>query len=141
MPKRMPMMKPVLLALMLALPLAAPAAALEPINKDARLNATLLQGFIADKIADNCPTMKPRKMRAVNELFKLRDYALAKGYSHAEVKAFVESKTEKARGKAEADAWLKAQGATPGQTEVYCRLGKEEIAKKSLIGQLLRSTR
>ncbi|WP_124087794.1 DUF5333 domain-containing protein [Pseudogemmobacter humi] len=125
----------------LSLLMAAPALAREPINKEAYINQTLLQGFIADQIADNCPTMKPRKLRALNELVKLRDYALTKGYSRAEVKAFVESKTEKARGKAEAAAWLKKQGAVPGKASAYCAVGEAEIAKNSLIGQLLRSTR
>lgn len=125
----------------LSLLMAAPALAREPINKEAYINQTLLQGFIADQIADNCPTMKPRKLRALNELYRLRDYALSKGYSRAEVKAFVESKTEKARGKAEAAAWLKKQGAVPGKAAAYCAVGEAEIAKNSLIGQLLRSTR
>lgn len=125
------------LSLIAAMMLAAPAFALEPINKEPHINNVLLQGFIGDAIADNCPTIEPRKLRALGELYKLRNYALDKGYSATEVRAFVTSDTEKARGKAEAAEWLKAKGAEPGNPEAYCRIGKEEIAKQSLIGYLL----
>ena len=124
-----------------ALLIAAPALAADlPINKEPHINNILLQGFIGDAIADNCPTMEPRKLRALGELNKLRVYAQDKGYSVAEIRAFVTDDTEKARGKAEAAEWLKARGAEPGKTDAYCRIGEEEIAKGSLIGYLLRST-
>lgn len=122
-----------------ALLLAVPAFALEPINKEAHINNTLLQGFIGDQIADNCPTIEPRTLRALGELNKLKNYALSKGYSSAEIRAFVTNKTEKARGKAQATEWLKAKGAVPGKPDAYCAIGEAEIARGSLIGYLLRS--
>jgi len=124
-----------------ALMLAVPAFALEPINKEAHINKTLLQGFIGDQIADNCPTIEARTLRALGELNKLKNYALTKGYSASEIRGFVKDKTEKARGKSEATAWLKAKGAVPGKPEAYCVVGEVEIAKGSLIGRLLRSTK
>jgi len=129
------------LPLIAALMIAAPALAADmPINKEPHINHILLQGFIGDAIADNCPALEPRKLRALGELNKLRSYALEKGYTTAQVRAFVTDKTEKARGKAEAAAWLKDRGAEPGKTGAYCRIGREEIAKASLIGYLLRDT-
>lgn len=128
---------PLSLAALLA---ALPAHALEPINTEPHINNVLLQGFIGDAIADNCPALEPRRMRALGELNKLRVYALDKGYTTTEVRSFVTSDTEKARGKAEAAEWLKARGAEPGKTDEYCRIGREEIAKESLIGYLLRDT-
>lgn len=125
-------------ALAAALMAAPPALALEPINKEPHINGILLQGFIADRIADTCPAMEPRKLRALGELNKLRDYALKKGYSAAEVRAFVTSKTEKARGKREAADWLKKAGAKDGDVAAHCKVGRDEIAKGSLIGYLLR---
>ena len=80
-----------------AVMIALPAFALGPINQEQRINDTLRSGFIAEAISDTCPTMQPRKLRALTELLKLRDYALSQGYSAAEVRAFVESKSEKAR--------------------------------------------
>ncbi|NJM83058.1 MAG: DUF5333 domain-containing protein [Tabrizicola sp.] len=125
----------------LTLAVTTPAFALVPINEEPVINNTLLQGFIGDAIADNCPTMKPRKVRALNELTKLRDYALKQGYTAEEVRSFVTSKTEKKRGKALAAAWLKERGAEPGKSDAYCKIGEAEIAKNSLIGYLLRSTK
>jgi hypothetical protein len=120
---------------------ATPALALVPINEEPVIVETLLQGFIGDAIDDNCSTIEARKMRALNELTKLRDYALKQGYSSSEVRAFVTSKEEKAKGKAIAAERLKARGAEPGDEAAYCAIGEEEIAKGSLIGQLLRSTK
>lgn len=124
-----------------ALMLAAPAFALVPINQEKRINDTLRSGFIADAIADNCPTLQPRRLRALSELLKLRDYALSQGYSATEVRAFVEDRDEKARGKAEAARWLASKGAVAGKPAAYCAAGEAEIARGSLVGALLRSTR
>ena len=54
---------------------------------------------------------------------------------------FVRSKEEKAKFKAEAAAWLAERGAEPGKPETYCKIGEDEIAKGSLAGSLLRSTK
>ena len=124
-----------------ALLLAAPAFALVPITQEEHINKTLLQGFIGDAIADNCPTIEARTLRALGELNKLRTYALKQGYSEAEVRAFVTDKAQKARQKAEAASWLAANGAVPGKPDEYCRIGEEQIAKNTLVGYLLRSTK
>ena len=120
---------------------ATPALALVPINEEPTIINTLLQGFIGDAIDDNCDTIEARKLRALAELNKLRDYALEQGYTAEEIRALLKSKEEKAKGKALAAEWLKERGAEPGNPEAYCRIGEEEIAKESLIGYLLRSTR
>ena len=117
---------------------ASPALALEPINQEKHINDTLRQGFIADKIADTCPTIGPRTFKALNELEKLKNYALKKGYTAAEIRAFVTSDAEKARGKREAAEWLAANGAPEGDVEAHCAVGRAEIAKGSFIGSLLR---
>jgi Family of unknown function (DUF5333) len=124
-----------------ALAIATPALALVPINEEPVIVDTLLQGFIGDAIDDNCSTLEARKLRALNELTKLRDYALKQGYSSQEVRDFVTSKEEKAKGKAMAAIILKERGAEPGNEAAYCAIGEEEIAKGSLIGELLRSTK
>jgi len=120
---------------------ATPALALVPINEEPVIREKLLQGFIGDAIADNCPTMEARKLRALGELNSLRDYALKQGYEASVVREFVTSDVEKAKFKAEAAEWLKAKGAEPGNADAYCTIGEEEIAKESLIGYLLRSTK
>lgn len=129
-------MKTILTAALIAF--TSPAWALEPINTEKHINHMLLQGFIADKIDDNCDAISARTLRALSELNALKNYALEKGYTRAEVKNFVTDKKEKARGKAEAAAWLKSKGAVEGDQAGYCKIGQDEIAKDSLIGQLLR---
>ena len=129
------------LTIALTLVVTAPAYALVPINENPKIMDTLLQGFIGDAIDDNCPTIEARKLRALGELTKLRDYALAQGYSADEIRNLVKSKEEKAKGKVQAAEWLKERGAEPGNTEAYCAIGEAEIAKESLIGYLLRSTK
>ncbi|MBL9046606.1 MAG: DUF5333 domain-containing protein [Tabrizicola sp.] len=134
-------MRTTLKTLILSAALASPALALVPINEEPVITDKLLQGFIADAIDDNCDTMEARKLRALGELNALRDYALEQGYEAAVVKDFVTSKDEKAKFKAKAAEWLAALGAEPGNSEAHCRIGEEEIAKDSLIGKLLRSTK
>ena len=130
------MLRTITIALTLA---ATPALALEPINENAVIREKLLQGFIGDAIADNCPTIEARTLRALGELNALRDYALKQGYESGVVREFVTSKDEKKKFKAEAAEWLKAKGAEPGNPEAYCKIGEDEIAKESLVGYLLRS--
>jgi hypothetical protein len=135
------MMRPFKTLTLVTLLSATPALALVPINEEPTIINTLLQGFIGDAIDDNCDTIEARKLRALGELNKLRDYALEQGYTGEEIRALVTSKEEKAKGKAIAAEWLKERGAEPGNPEAYCRIGEEEIAKESLIGYLLRSTK
>jgi hypothetical protein len=85
--------------------------------------------------------MKARTLKALGELNALRDFALEQGYEASVVREFVTSKEEKAKFKAEAAEWLKAKGAEPGNPEAYCKIGEDEIAKGSLAGSLLRSTK
>ena len=130
------MLRTITIALTLA---ATPALALVPINEEPVITEKLLQGFIGDAIADNCPTMEARTFRALGELNALRDYALKQGYEAKVVRDFVTSKDEKTKFKAKAAEWLKERGAEPGKPEAYCAIGEAEIAKESLIGYLLRS--
>lgn len=131
------MLRTFIIALTLAV--TTPAFALVPINEEPVIHDKLLQGFIGDAIADNCPTIEARTLRALGELNNLRDYALEQGYKSNVVREFVTSKTEKAKFKAEAAEWLKAKGAEPGNPDAFCKIGEEEIAKESLVGYLLRS--
>jgi Family of unknown function (DUF5333) len=134
-------MKTTLQTLILSAVLASPALALVPINEEPVIHDQLLQGFIGDAIVDNCPSMEARTLKALGELNELRNYALEQGYDPEVVRAFVTSKDEKKKFKAEAAEWLAAMGAEPGNPDAYCQIGEAEIAADSLIGQLLRSTK
>lgn len=134
-------MKRTLLAALCVLGLAAPALALEPINQEKHINDSLRAGRIGDVIRKTCPTIDARMFVVWAKIEDLKQYALDKGYTRDEVEAFLDSRSEKNRLKAEAEAWLKAAGAVEGDPQSYCAVGEAEIAKGTLVGSLLRSSK
>ncbi len=127
------------LSLILCL-LSTPALALVPINQEPHINESIVAGRVGDIIRNTCPTISARMVVAYSKLKELERYARDKGYSEADFEAFRKSEVEKNRLKAQAAAYLKAAGAVEGDAESYCRVGRAEIAKGSLIGELLRSS-
>jgi Skp family chaperone for outer membrane proteins len=127
---------PVALVAMLA---AAPAFALEPLNTEKHINEALVAGRVADVIRNTCPSISAKMLTVLQELNALEAYLRDKGYTEAEVKAFRKNKDEKARIKGLANDYLTAAGAVEGDVESYCKAGRDEIAKGTLAGSLLRS--
>jgi len=119
--------------------LASPGFALEPIQQEPHINATLLAARVGDTIRNTCPTISARMVVVYSKLRALEAYARNKGYADADFEAFQNNPAEKNRMKAQAAAYLAAAGATPGDVESYCKVGRDEISKGSLIGELLRS--
>ena len=117
----------------------ANAAALTPLPKEYHINQSLMSGVVADKIRKNCPSISARMVVAWSKLNGLKSYAINKGYDEPTVRAFLKDPVEKARVKGMAADYLTSHGAVVGNAESYCTLGHEEIAKKSLIGQMLRA--
>lgn len=132
-------MSKLILSLSFAALLAVPAAAQTPLNKETRINNTLIAGQVGDTIRKTCPSISAKMFVVLGELNALEDYARDQGYTEAEVKAFLKDKTEKARIKAAAAAYLKKAGAVEGDVETYCVVGRAEIEKGTLAGSLLRS--
>jgi len=131
-------MKHLILSLTL---LASPAMALEPINLEPHINESLIAGRVGDTIRNVCPSISARMLVALSKLRELESYARDKGYTEADFEAFMDNKAEKDRLKAQAAAYLTAAGAVDGDAESYCMVGRDEIAKGSLIGSLLRSSK
>ncbi|SFP70349.1 DUF5333 domain-containing protein [Tranquillimonas alkanivorans] len=128
-------------AALLAVALATPgaAAALPPIEK----NPVVVQGFyaigLADEIRKNCPTISPRLIRAWSYLNSLKSYAREAGYSEQQIDALQHAKAAKNALEDRIRADLAARGATPANPEGYCAVGREEIARDTAAGRLLRS--
>ncbi len=118
---------------------ATPALALEPLNTEPHINDSLIAGRVGDVIRNTCPSISARMFVVLQKLNELESYARDKGYKEADVKAFLKDKTEKSRIRGLADAYLKKAGAVEGDAESYCKVGRDEIAKGSLAGTLLRS--
>ena len=116
---------------------AAPAAALEPLSQEKYINDRLIAARIADRIRKTCPTINARIFYAYGEARKLQSYARKKGYSDAQIDAFLDDKQEKKRIYAVAEDYLTRNGAKKGDAESYCRVGRAEIQKNTIIGSLL----
>ncbi|NTT85799.1 DUF5333 domain-containing protein [Tabrizicola fusiformis] len=121
------------------LTLAAPALAREPLGDDPHIVNSLMSGRVADVIRNECSSISAKMFVVMGKLNDLETYARGKGYTEAEVKAFLKDKTEKDRIKAMATDYLAKAGAKPGDAESYCKVGRDEIAKGTLAGSLLRS--
>ncbi|MDZ4309224.1 MAG: DUF5333 domain-containing protein [Cypionkella sp.] len=118
---------------------ATPALALEPLNKDARVTESLVAVRVGDTIRNTCPSISAKMFTVLSKWNELKSYLRAKGYTEDEVEAFRKNKVEKARIKGLAADYLKAAGAVEGDVESYCKVGRDEIAKGTLAGSLLRS--
>ena len=118
---------------------AMPAFALLPLHE----NPTVVNGFyaigLADEVRKNCSSIGPRWLAAYNYLRALEKYARDAGYSEAEIDELVDNKSEKEALRTKIRADLAARGATPENPEGYCTVGREELAKGSAAGKLLRS--
>ena len=124
-------------ALLGALLLAQPAAALEPLAREKHINDRLIAARIADRIRRTCPSIDGRLLYAYGEARKLKRYAEQKGYSAAQIDAFLDDKAEKARIYGVAEDYLTRKGARAGDPESFCRIGRDEIATNTIIGSLL----
>jgi len=94
---------------------------------------------LAHEISDNCHSIDPRRMKALGMAWTLRSKANDLGYSDSEIRAYVESDSEKARMRAKGEQFLKANGVDYGSPETFCVFGHAEIDKSSAIGALLRA--
>lgn len=128
----------ILLAMAAAGQAPATAGALPPLAE----NPKVLDGFyaigLADEVRKNCPSISPRLLRAFSFIRSLKSYAEDAGYSEAEIKALDDSPAKKALEK-KVKADLAARGAKPGAPEGYCAVGREEIARDTAAGRLLRT--
>lgn len=85
----------------------------------------------------SCPTINARIFYAYGEARKLKRYAEQKGYSSKQIDEFLDNKQEKKRIYAVAEDYLVRNGAKKDNPESFCRIGRAEIQKKTIIGSLL----
>lgn len=132
-----------LLALVLATPgFVSPGfASPVPMSQEKHINDELRAGFAGDTLRKICPTISARMLVVMGRLWDLKSYAEAQGYTADDYDAFRKDPVQKKRLKDEAEAYLEAAGAKPGDVESYCKVGEAEIAKDTPVGQLLRSSR
>lgn len=134
-------MRPRLIAIAgaaLALSVAGASAAQTPLHEE----PTVREGFyaigLADEVRRNCPQISPRLVRAYSLLKSLEGYALRSGYTDADIEALKDNDAAKEALRQQIRADMAARGAHPGNTAGYCRIGREEIARGSQAGRLLK---
>jgi hypothetical protein len=117
---------------------ASMAKALPPLSQQSEINEGLLAVGIADEIRKQCASISPRYVKVLTFMSSLEDKARDLGYTDQQIKAYVTSKAEKAKMRAKGEAYLVDAGVKKGDAESYCTVGREEVAKRSLIGSFLR---
>lgn len=132
-------MKAFLPAALTAALLAAPATALQPLHENQRVYSSFYVLGVADTIRKQCDQISPRLIRAMNYIRNLEAYARGLGYDDEQIDALLDNDAEKAKLKTRIDRDLAKRGASPQTPEGYCTVGREEIAKGSQVGQLLRA--
>lgn len=129
-----------LIAALIAVSVPAMAQGKVPLADEAHINDQLIAAQAGDMLRQTCPTLSARMFVVLGKMQQLESYARSKGYTEAEVKAFLKDKSEKARIKVAAKAYLTAAGVVTGDADSYCAAGRAEIAKGTLVGSILRSS-
>jgi hypothetical protein len=123
----------------LGLVIGVPAAGAASLSQEADINQRLMEMSVADEIRKRCDTISARMFAGLRLMYELRNEAVARGYTEAEIEAYVTDKEEKRKMRARADAYIRAHGAAPNDGPSLCVLGRDEIAKQSPIGALLKA--
>jgi hypothetical protein len=129
---------PVLMLCAMSLPGLAAGQEKVPLPEEPHINEQLIAAQAGDILRNICPKASARMLVVWAKMWDLKTYAEDKGYTESEVKAFLKDKDQKARVKAAAEAYLEAAGAVAGDPESYCQVGRDEIAKGTLLGQIIR---
>jgi hypothetical protein len=103
------------------------------------INTGLFNVAVADRIRKKCDDISPRYFTALGYLQSLKNEALKRGYSDTEIDRYINDDAERAKMEERRNAYIRASGAHPKDRASLCRLGRQEIARQSQIGQLLKA--
>ena len=110
----------------------------EGLKDEAEIRDGLLVVGMAYEISEKCGSIDARTLTGIRTLLNLKSRARELGYSSEEIETYIDNKPEKKRLEAIARAQLVELGVTPGVEETYCAVGRDQIAKGSGVGRLLR---
>ena len=125
------------IALILAV-LASPAVAKESLWTYDRISKGLFDIGVAEAVRRNCTSISEKKLPAMAFALGLYNYAKSKGYTHSEVQAFLDSDAEQDKLEKRVRAHYKALNLNPDTANSLCDYGKDQIAKSSQVGKLLK---
>lgn len=129
-----------ILTVLIALSLGgAASAARADLANEKDINAGLLIMSIANKIRRECPAISGRLWEARSYANQLKDMARQRGYTNAQIDAYINDSAEKAKMRERRNAYYKSKGASNLDHASLCRLGLEEIKNGSQIGSFLKA--
>ena len=114
------------------------AARAEGLADEPEIRDGLLVVGMAYEISRKCESIDARKLTGIRTLLNLKSRARELGYSSEEIDAYIDDKTEKARLEGIARGQLAQLGVIADDPETYCVVGRDQIAKGTGIGRLLR---
>ena len=111
------------------------------IKDDAEIFSRLLTTAVANEIREKCSSIEAREWWATMYVLGVVSFAKKQGFSMKEIEAYRDDRGEQARLRREGYAYLDARGVDREAGTGYCELGQAEIAAKSQIGRLIKSTK
>ena len=109
------------------------------LSQENDINDGLLVLAVADKIRRECDVIGGRLFTARSYAKQLRELATDRGYSDAQVDAYINDKMEKAKMRERRNAYFASKGASNLDPDSLCVLGRDEIARGTQVGKLLKA--
>ena len=130
-------LKNTITAAVVGLTLTATTATANPANVE-RVTEGLIAAGMAIELDDNCNGVSIRMLRGLNFLQGLKSHLQSLGYSNAEIDAYIDNRTEKARLETIARQRLNSLGVRTDDAATYCTVARGQIAQDTQVGRLLR---
>lgn len=118
---------------------AVQASVAAELSQETDIDRGRLNIMLATKIRKHCGMINLRLLKTYAYGNALKDLAAERGYSKAEMDAYLDDKDEKKRLRGLRNAYFEEHDASKNDPESLCALGHSEIRKKSQIGLLLKA--
>ena len=134
------MLRKILMAAVIGLGCSTPGLAQVALNQNDHITESLVAAQVGDTIRKTCASISARYTVVYTKMSELEDYARAEGYTEDEGAPVSEGQDRKgadqgAGSRVSGGGW----GAVEGDEESFCQAGRDEIAKETLAGSLLKS--
>jgi len=114
-------------AIALSLCLALPAhAAQSGLRQEADITNALLVISVADKIRRECDSIGANLFKARSLINNIKDLALERGYSEAEIETYIYDKANRAEMRGMRNDYFTSKGASNLDAESLCVLGRSD---------------
>jgi len=108
------------------------------LKDQAQIRDGIIFAGMAYELSEECGSINARLFRGISYLQSLKSRATELGYSDAEIDAYINNDAEKDRLEGLARAQLAALGVVEGEEATYCAVGRDQIARNTRVGWLLR---